>query len=152
MNINNFFNLTIRVQDFNNLATKPDFIKKLRKLTLQPYSGMNSELNHLEHNAKWRKVDCKILTAYLKNELIGWALLSKEPSGFYFPQTNGFHPEDGSLFEIFIHPDHRRKGIASEIIKVARRKAGTSKLCVAPWDTNSKAFFNKFENFKIKKL
>ena len=45
-----------------------------------------------------------------------------------------YKPTDGILFEVYIHPNHRRQGIASELLKIARRKAGPSRLCVAPWE------------------
>lgn len=153
MNLKNLFTLTIRVQDFNIVREKPELVSQLRKLTLTPRSGMNYCLDGLEKIAKKRPVQCKILTAYRKQELVGWALLSKEETDFLFLNScTGFDSSQGTLFQVFIHPAHRRQGIATELLRVARRKASSSRLCVCPWDTGSESFYNGFLNFRFKKL
>lgn len=152
MNLKNFFTLTIRVQDFNIVRTKPELMKQLRKLILTPRSGMNYCLDGLEKISQHRPADCKILTAYRSQELVGWALLSKEETDFVFLNTcTGFDPSQGTLFQVFIHPDYRRQGIATELLKVARRKAN-SRLCICPWDTTSEGFYNGFRSFRFKRM
>ncbi len=152
MNLKNLLTLTIRVKDFNLVRQDAALVKKLRKLTLSPFSGMNYCLNGLERTAKIRPVDCKIFMAYRSQELVGWALLSKEPTDFCFVGSiDGFNPGQGALFQVFIHPSHRRQGIATELLKVAKKKANGSRLCVSPWDTGSESFYNHF-SFNFKKL
>jgi GNAT superfamily N-acetyltransferase len=153
MNIRNFFTLTIRARDFNLVAHEPELMKKLRKLTLHSYSGLNRELDYLTKTALYRPVQAQVLLAYRQDKLVGWALLSKEESNmkFYYSDSQ-FRPSDGLLFEVFINPDYRRQGIASELIKVARRKAGATRLCVAPWDERSLGFYKKFSHYKSKWL
>jgi GNAT superfamily N-acetyltransferase len=145
--------LTIRVQNYSVVATKPELMKKLRKLTIDSYSGMNRELNNFEKIIHTRKVDCQILLAYRSRVLAGWALLSREPSNFNFPNTGrGFDPIDGVLFEVFIDTSYRKQGIGTELLKVARRKANGKRLCICPWDGPSDAFFYKFRKINAKEL
>jgi GNAT superfamily N-acetyltransferase len=141
--------LKIRTEDFNLVAKKPVLLNKLRKLTLHGRSGMNHELDHLIDDAKIRNVNAKVLLAYYKRELIGWALLSREKSDFNFPRSYyGFNPVDGVLFEVFVDHLHRRKGIGSALMKKARQKAGPLKLCVVPWDYQSERFYMNFKHYK----
>jgi len=143
-------NVIINVLDFNSIAKQPDLIKKLRKLTLNRYSGMNYELTSLNKMAKKRKVNCRIIVASINDEMVGWALLSREPSDFIFPTGQYYEPICGFLFQIFTNLNHRKKGIATEIIKIARRLSGPYKLCVCPWNYSSDKFYEKFKyKFKI---
>lgn len=144
--------LVIRVEDFNSVITKPDLLKKLRKLTLYPFSGMNQELNKWEKLVKTRPVNVKILLAYKLRGLVGWAILSHEDSDCTYESGQTFRATDGVLFEVFIDPNHRRQGIASELIKVARRKAGLYRLCIVPWDEASDKFYEKFSNYNAKHI
>lgn len=155
----NTHTLTIRVRDFNLVATEPETIKQLRKLTLDKYSGMNEELTALTREAKYRRVKTQVLLAYHQDQvdenpkLVGWALLSKEPSSISFMNTGEyFEPQDGVLLEMFVDPTYRRKGIGTELIKVAKRKAGPYRLCVAPWDNRSVGFYEKFNHYGTKWL
>jgi ribosomal protein S18 acetylase RimI-like enzyme len=152
MNLKNFLTLTVRVQDYNLVAGKPELLKKLRKLTLSPYSGMNYELNNFERIAKVRKVDCKIITVYKESKLVGWAMLSKEPSDFLFRYVDGHDPSNGVLFQVFIHKDYRKQGIATELLRIARRKANRRRLCVCPHDYISEKFYDKFKSYNAKYL
>jgi ribosomal protein S18 acetylase RimI-like enzyme len=155
----NTHTLTIRVRDFNLVATEPETIKQLRKLTLNQYSGMNAELTALTKESKYRTVEAQVLMAYHREKvgdnpkLVGWALFSREPSSSSF-YTSGefFNTHDGVLLEIFVDPAFRRKGIGTEIIKLAKRKAGTHRLCVAPWDDRSIGFYEKFNHYGAKWL
>jgi GNAT superfamily N-acetyltransferase len=98
-----------------------------------------------------RPVQARILLAYRNKKLVGWSLLSKETSAMYFNNTfRQFRPTDGMLFEVYVHPDYRRQGIASELMKVARRKTGIHQLCVAPWDGRSRSFYSKFLHYRAK--
>lgn len=145
--------LTIKVMDFNLVATKPNLLKKLRSLTIRPESGLNHELNHLLRSAQNRTVRSKIVVAVLEKNIVGWGLLSREDSSFCFSNTwNGFSSNDGVLFELYVDPHHRRKGVGTEIIKTARKHSGPLKLCIAPWDDSSRAFYNTFKKYKTKEL
>ena len=144
-------NITIKVSDFNSVAKQPELISQLRKLTLNRFSGMNYELTHLIRKARYRNVNCRIIMAMIGEELVGWSLLSREHTDFLFPTGENYDPIFGFLFQIYTSPDHRKKGIGAEIIKVARRLSGPYKLCVCPWDNRSCEFFSKF-NYKFKVL
>lgn len=153
MNIKNFVTLTIRARDLNLVFQEPELMKQLRKLTIHSYSGMNRELNYLTKLASTRKIDAKALLAYRSGQLVAWALFSKEKSAMTFSNTwDHFHPTDGVLFEVFVDPQFRRQGIATELLKVARRKAGATRLCIAPWDKQSRGFYSQFPNYKMKVL
>lgn len=147
----NYSGLTIRCVDFNIVVKKPALLKNLRALTLNPFSGMNYELSSLENLSKIRPVKCEVLLAYIDNKLIGWSLLSREESNYSFPHHK-FRTGDGILFEIFIDPLYRRQGIATKLIKIARRKSGGDRLCIAPWDFGSTRFYEKFEKYNHLKL
>lgn len=101
-----------------------------------------------------RPVDAQVILAYkYPGKLAGWGLLSKERSAISFYETNSyFEPHDGMLLEMFVDPEFRRQGIGTEIMKVARRKAGPYRLCVAPWDSRSRGFYNNFANYRSKWL
>lgn len=135
------------------MANQPELLKQLRKLTLHPYSGLNRELDNLLKLVAQRPVHAQVMLAYRQRKLVGWALLSKEDSAMRFAHTGEhYRASDGMLFEVYIHPDHRRQGIASELMKVARRKTGASRLCVAPWDERSTGFYSKFMHYRAKWL
>jgi GNAT superfamily N-acetyltransferase len=112
--------ITIRTLDFNKVAKQPSLLAKPRKLTLHPPSGLNYEMDTLLDIMEDRPVKAKAILAYSNITLIGWALLSKEPSDFWFPNSwNPFTPRDGWLFEVFVSAKHRRKGIGSKIFSRA---------------------------------
>ena len=145
--------LTVRVSDFNLLAQRPGVIKKLRTLTLHSGSGMNNELDSLLSLVKRRPVDCKVIRAYIDSKLVGWAILSRENSNFNFPNTdNGFSSDQGVLFEVFVSPEHRRKGVGTKIIETAKKKSGGQPICLCPWNSTSRAFFNNFKKYNPKEL
>lgn len=153
MNLDLNKDLVIRVKDFNSIANDLELIKSLRKLTLNHFSGMNYELSNFEKLSKTREVKCKIILAYVKDQLAGWAILSREPSDYYFHKSpKGYDPLHGVLFQVYISYIYRRRGIGSELLKVARRKAGPYKLCFCPWDGVSNKFYNKFKHYKHKTL
>lgn len=152
MNLKNLLTLTIRVEDYNLVARKPELLQKLRELTIRPTSGMNHELNAFAKISRIRPVQCKILMAYRSRQLVGWAILSKEDSSFYFPfSARNFKANDGSLFEVYVHPSYRRQGIASELLKKAKKYA-TDGLCVAPHDVASHGLYDKLERYHNKRL
>jgi GNAT superfamily N-acetyltransferase len=153
MNLTNLFMLKIRTEDFNSVADKPELLKRLRKLTLHPGSGMNHEINNMVQEAKIRTVDAKVLMAFKKRELVGWALLSKEPTDYTFRNSwSGFQPGQGVLLQVFVNPSFRRQGIGSALVKASRKKAGPSRLCICPWDYQSEEFYKNFEHYKHTKL
>jgi GNAT superfamily N-acetyltransferase len=130
---------------------EPELLKKLRKLTLYSYSGMNHELNTLESIYKIRPVKCEVVLAYHEDKLIGWCLLNKETSTYTFT-NHSFRSGDGVLFEIFVDEKYRRQGVGTELIRTARRKTYGNKLCIAPWDYTSEQFYSKFKRYNHKKL
>jgi GNAT superfamily N-acetyltransferase len=146
--------VNIEIVDFNNIIENKILMSNLRKLTLCPGSGMNFELDHLTKIAKLRKVNARVITAYRDGNMVGWALLSRERSEFQFSQTyDKFIPEKhGVLFEVFVDPKARRTGVASALLKKARKHAGPHTLCVAPWDNGSFKFYEKFNKYKQIKL
>lgn len=152
MGIINFLFLKIHTEDFDKVVVKPTLMKKLRHLTLHAGSGLNFELNHLVESSKTRKVNAKVILAYYKRELIAWGLLSREKSKYNFRSHKGFNPVQGVLFEVYVSPAHRRRGIGSAILKAARKKAGSMRLCIAPWDDQSRKFFKTFNHYKNVKM
>lgn len=148
----NVSTLDISVKSFNEIIDKPRLILNLRKLTLNSFSGMNRELNHLLESAKHRQVSARVILVHQGGQLVAWALMSKEETSFRFRYTGSYHPSDGFLLEMYVHPDFRRQGIGTELMKIARRKAGPYRLCVAPWDDGSEAFFCQFRRYKNKWL
>jgi GNAT superfamily N-acetyltransferase len=152
MNIKTYFELKIKVKDFNDVMKDPSLLKNLRELTLNFGSGMNHELNNIEDQYKIREVNAKAILAYKKKELVGWALLSKEASDYSFINEEGFKPSMGSMFQVYIHPNHRRIGIGSILMRYGRRHAGPNTLCIVPWDDTSRGFYSNFEHYKHKKL
>ncbi len=91
--------VTINCLDFNDVVKNSKLISKLRELTIFPFSGMNYELTELTKLSKKRKVNCRILTATHNNQIIGWALMSKESSNYSF-KGDYFRAGDGILFQV----------------------------------------------------
>jgi len=142
----------IEIFDFNSVYKSNKVMSELRRLTLGSWSGMNYELDNLSILAKQRKVKVKVITAKRQNKMVGWALLSKEDSNFPFERSNFVSKRDGALFEVFVDPKHRRTGIATALLKKARKHTGSSHLCVAPHDRKSNAFYDKHNMYKQKRL
>jgi GNAT superfamily N-acetyltransferase len=154
MNFKKFLTLTIRATDFNLVAQRPELLEKLRKLTIHSGSGLNYEMNRMLKDVQTRPVRCKVILAYQSHkvwapkELVGWAIVSNEDTKFYFFGTlatkgSYFKKEDGWLFQVYVDPKHRRQGIASAILKKARKIVKKEVLCVCPWDYRSTAFYEK---------
>lgn len=141
--------IELKVKNFNEAALDPILLKQLRKLTLFKYSGMNFELNRLEKDAAFRRVDCQVLLAYKYEKLVGWALYSKENSNFYFCSNNSkYENQNGILFEVFVDEKWRRMGIGTELLRLARRKARGIPLCIDPWDDQSQKFYHSMPKLK----
>jgi GNAT superfamily N-acetyltransferase len=143
-------NIELNFKDFNDIYSDSEFLKKLRKLTLYSWSGLNYELNHLISKCNFRKVDASIITASIDGLMVGWALCSREKTDYCFKTP--FDPLNSVLFEVFVDERYRRRGIGSEIMRVARRKYSNLNICVAPWDDTSNKFFKKFDSFNTKKI
>jgi GNAT superfamily N-acetyltransferase len=147
------FHLTVRSLDANMLPVRPPLVQQLRKLTLHARSGLNRELDQLFELMQKRPVKAEVLLAYHQGKLVGWALLSREHSSMSFPTTwEHFYPSDGTLFEIYVDPAFRRKGIGTKLIQVARRKSKPYRLCIAPWDYQSRSFYGNFQSYGNKVL
>lgn len=143
--------LTIRAVDFNLVLSTPTLLKKLRKLTLHSYSGLSKEINRMEAISTMRPVKCQALISYVDGIIVGWAMMSREASDYPF-RSGPFKEGDGVLFEVYIDPPHRRKGIGSELMKIARRKSSGDRICIVPWDTVSTQFYSKFDKYNHKKM
>ena len=153
MNLKNLLTLTIRTLDFNLVARQPELLAKLRKLTLNPYSGLNCELSRMLNDVEHRSVDCQVILAYRFRTLVGWAILSKENTDFHFSRSHtGFRADDGKMFQVFVDPAHRRQGIASEIYKKAQQLTNGEVLHVCPWDDRSTNFYTRLSNVQTKWL
>lgn len=151
MNLKNLLTLTIRTMDFNLVAQQPELLAKLRKLTLDPSSGMNHELDRMLEDVKTRSVNCTVILAYRFSTLVGWGLLSKENTTYHFSRApNGFNAENGVMFQVFVDPEYRRQGIATELYKKAQNLAKEELIHVCPWDTRSHFFYEKFPEVKTK--
>lgn len=138
-----FLPLNISVLSLSEIADNNDLISKIRDLTLNPYSGMNWELDNLLPQTKYRDVNCKAILCYFESQMIGWALLSQEPSDFGFYNSDGFDPKrDGALFEVYVRPDYRRFGVGTKLLEKAREIADGINLCICPHDYKSTAFYN----------
>lgn len=143
-----YFKFKIELKSFNDIVLDKELLSNLRNLTISSYSGMNYEMNNILRTVQVRPVKAHALLAYESNELVGWALLSEEPSDYsFFTRHEGFSPNrDGIMFQVYIHPEHRRKGIGTKLLSKAKRLAALKTLSVCPWDTNSIGFFNNFNN------
>lgn len=145
--------LTLEVKDANVAFRDKDLMVSLRKLTLGGYSGMNNEMNNLSWAMIDRTINCRVLLAYSEEKLVAWALLSKEASDFHFASTmEQYDPEYGHLFEVYVDESVRRKGIASELVKLAKELIGEETLCICPWDSTSHRFYNNFKELKSRIL
>jgi GNAT superfamily N-acetyltransferase len=143
--------LALEVKDANLALKDQELLKLLRRLTLGGRSGMNRELDNFSQVMLERPINCKILLASYEKELIAWALLSKEESDFDFLYQR-YNPEYGFLFEVFVDSKHRRKGVATELIKLAKELIGKETLCICPWDYNSNKFYDNFNELNNKIL
>lgn len=150
---------TYEVIDYNQIGKNSDFLKRLKELTLEPYSVMNCELRNLATISQSRKVKAKIIVAktiahnHPINSIVAWALLSNEDSDYYFASSQSkFTKDKGKLFQVYVKESYRRLGIASDIIKLARRHCGKAKICICPWDFKSIRFFTKFNKYQHVKM
>lgn len=145
--------LTVRVRGFNLVAQRPQLMQNLRKLTIHKSSGMNYELDNFENLAKYREVNAKVLTAHHNGEIVGWALLSKERTHFSFNNHyDGFSPEYGALFEVYVDPNYRRQGVGTRLLRSAKRKLDGDRLCVCPHDIKSDKFYEQFKKYNARHM
>ncbi len=138
--------MKISTVDFNKVLKQPDLLAELRKLTLHCYSGLNKEMNSLIEINKTRRVNVKAIIAEVCDQKVGWALFSRESSDYHFgPKFNGiedgYNAGHGVLFECFVHPLHRKRGVGKALLKKAAKLANGTRLCVAPWDYVSRKFY-----------
>ncbi len=130
--------ITTKTYHLDYVFTHPKFLARIKKLTLNPNSGMNFELNSLAKISMDKKIDAKALCLYENSELIAWALVSNEKSNYWF-SIQQYRPDKGTLFEVFVAPIHRRKGYGSILLNKARKLY--KNLCIAPWDPRSDKFY-----------
>ena len=142
--------LKIKTIDMNRVLKDPGLLKSLRALTLRPTwegpSGMNSELTNFKIISRSRKVEAKAITAWLNGSMIGWSLCSKEASDFDF--INGAFKGNGVLFQVFVDHRFRRQGVATALLRRARR-VFKEKFTVCPWDDRSFSFYTKHKKYKM---
>mgnify|MGYP001619169783 CR=1 FL=1 len=144
--------IKIKNYDINLILKEPILLSRLRELTLSPRSGMNYELNNFKKIANVRPVQASALVVYLENEIIAWALLSRENSKFSFKNFTEFNAGHGILFEVYVDHAHRRRGVGSILLKKARKIANGTRLCIAPHDYPSDRFYEKIVDFDHKVL
>lgn len=154
MTLKKDFSFKVRTLDFNKVARDTTLLTILRSLTLHSYSGMNHELNNLITRVISSEiVDVQILVAIHQETIVGWALLSREASNFHFTNVgDGYRPAMGTLFEVYVEPQYRRKGIGSRLMKAALRKVGYGTICYCPWDHTSREFYKNFKHIQHVKL
>ena len=153
MTLKNSMPLTIETLGFNLVAKHPSLLAQLRKLTLERFSGMNYELDRMTMDAEDRTVNCEIVLAYLEEELVAWALVSKESTNFCFVRSQmGFSSDNGILFQVYVNPNYRRLGIASELFKKAKEIFKDENFYVCPWDQSSTGFYTKHNTDNTKWL
>ncbi len=132
-----------KIVDFNKVLKTPELYARLRKLTLQPYSGMNTEMNSLKRLSEKRKVKAKVVLALTDDEtIVAWVLLTKEESPMYTLS------EPGVLSMTYVLPSFRRQGIASQMLKIAKRTSSPCRVTVVPWDDSSIGFFRTVKGIK----
>lgn len=145
--------MDINIIPIDSVLKNNILLNRLRKLTIRqgayPLSGMNLLLNSFKEIIKTRPVKAVAIIAKIDRRTVGWAILSQENAEF---ANASFTAADGLLFEVFVHPDERRKGIGSEILKNAKKIAWNHKLCIVPWDQRSRSFYQKHEEMKFKKI
>jgi GNAT superfamily N-acetyltransferase len=141
----------IIVKDLNDLINNEEFILSLRRETLNSTSGMNKELTALKEKKKENGViDAKAIVAYSFDQIMGWALFSREDSSCC--HSYKFYSNQGILFQIYLKPELRKSGIARKIMETAHKMAGGKELCVVPWSDEATAFFRKNSDLKLKSL
>lgn len=125
-------------------------IKNFRKLTIYADSGLNKELDRLIKISKTRKPNAKMVMAHVENNMVGWCLLSREPSTFNF--TNGQYSEylskEYTLLELFVSSKHRGMGIGTALIKRAKLLFSITKgqpFAIAPHSKAGVALFKKID-------
>lgn len=144
-------NFRIVVNNLNELINNTDFMSVIRKLTLHESSGMNKELDALIQKKNINGIiDAKAIVAFSDQEMLGWALFSREDSSCCWNYK--FNSNQGILFQIFVKPELRKTGIASKLLIKAGRLAGSKPLCVIPWNDDAIAFYRKNKNVKLKSL
>lgn len=139
-------NIKIIAYDMNYVLKEPALLCRLRELTLHSGSGLNHELNAFSEIVKTRMVHAKALSAYLDDRMVAWALLSKEPSTFMF-WYESFKAGDGVLFEVYVEPIHRRKGIGTALLNKAKFICSDKKICICPHDYASNNFYHNFHRY-----
>jgi len=148
--------LKITSIDANKALFNENIIKQFRKLTLYSSSGLNKELDNLTCLAQTKKVNAKMVAAHIGNTMVGWCLLSREPSHFSFYNGNYSKKlaEKYTLLEIFVSSKHRGMGIGTALIKRAKVLFSITKgqpFAIAPHSKAGNALFNKLamKNYKL---
>lgn len=144
----------MKLKTFTIKAISKDqkMLKRLRKLTLYPGSGMNQELDDLMAICMSRKVLAKVICAY-KNNIVGWAIVSVEPSSFPFILGPYMKREAKkyALIELFVQPKYRRQGIGTALINRAKQLKSIVKnksFAIAPPTKGAAKFFKNMDTKK----
>lgn len=141
----------IIVKDLNDLINNEEFIVSLRGATLNSTSGMNKELTALKEKKQENGViDAKAIITYSFDQIIGWALFSREDSDCCYSYK--FRSNQGVLFQIYVRPELRKSGIARKLMETAHKMARGKDLCVIPWSDEAEAFYKKNKDLKLKSL
>jgi GNAT superfamily N-acetyltransferase len=136
--------------DANYALFNPYLMKSFRRLTWYSSSGMNWELDELSQLAKERKVKAKMIMAHNNNVMVGWLLISREPSdfGFIAGSYDEYAAKNYVLVELFVNPKYRGKGIGTALLQRATLIRSLTKgqpFAVAPPDEKAMALFKKID-------
>ena len=132
-------NIKIRTLRFNEANKNNILLKRLKHLTLRGFSSMKTETLKLQELCKLRKPDGYVFTASINQRIVGWALLHFETKKPY---------NDRGIFQIYLLPSFRRKGIGNKLIKKASNILikNNKTAWIMPYDTLSTSFYNSIES------
>lgn len=105
--------ISLRTYEMEEILRNEELRKAARRLTLDPYSGMNVALNLFQSKLDAGcSIDAKGIFAFKGEWAVGWCLLTREGDGKSFAPKDGF-----ACVQIFVDPDFRREGIGSTMLK-----------------------------------
>jgi len=146
--------IKLKTLNLGKIFDNPVLYKQIRQLTIDCYSGMNQELDYLEVEHTYRKINARAIISYVNDKPVGWALLTKEDgSHTYYDTYDGnyasYKARRGYLFEVYVDREYRGKGLGTKLLQRAKRLTPNNKLVVVPWDKVSQTFYDKLKTRKI---
>lgn len=129
--------LKIEIVEMDDIIRSPELMRTCRRLTLNPYSGMNQALNRFIYISS-RSIDALGLFANYVGETVAWLLFG------YEDDNNYFHSPHGKAFShVFVRPDYRRLGIGSRLQRMAAKLAEPDTIEVYNDSENNVEFFRQ---------